>query len=53
MHEMLHAYLDLMSEWPGLKRPHGPLFGAACTAMVHRLALQALKVHNVYGEAGG
>lgn len=25
LHEMLHAYLDLTSEWYGLKQPHGPL----------------------------
>jgi hypothetical protein len=49
LHEMLHAYFDLMSEWHGLKQPHGPLFGAACTAVVRRLALEGLKVHHVDG----
>jgi hypothetical protein len=53
LHEMLHAYLDLMSEWRGLKQPHGPLFGSACTAMVRRLALRGLKVHHVASGAGG
>lgn len=53
LHEMLHAYLDLMSEWHGLKQPHGPLFSAACTAMVRRVALPGLKVHHVDGGAGG
>lgn len=52
LHEMLHAYLDLASDWHGLKQPHGPLFGAACTAMVHRLALSGLKAHHVDGGAG-
>ena len=53
LHEMLHAYLDLMSEWQGLKQPHGPFFSAACTAMVRRLALGGLKVHHVDSGAGG
>lgn len=53
LHEMLHAYLDLMSEWHGLKQPHGPLFEAACTAIVRRLALPGLEVHHVDGGAGG
>lgn len=52
LHEMLHAYLDLMSEWRGLKQPHGPLFGPACTAMVRRLALGGLKVHDLDQGAG-
>ena len=26
LHEMLHAYLEMMSEWQGLKQPHWPLF---------------------------
>lgn len=52
LHEMLHAYLDLMSEWRGLKQPHGPLFGSACTAMVQRLALGGLKVHHLDQGAG-
>jgi hypothetical protein len=53
LHEMLHAYLDLISEWQGLKQPHGPLFSTACTAMVRRLALGGLKVHHVDSGAGG
>ena len=53
LHEMLHSYLDLMSEWHGLKQPHGPLFSAACTAMVRRLALPGLEVSHVDGGAGG
>lgn len=52
LHEMLHAYLDLMSEWRGLKQPHGPLFGSACTTMVRRLALGGLKVHDLDQGAG-
>jgi len=52
LHEMLHTYLDLMSEWHGLKQPHRPLFGAACTAIVGRLALSELKVHHVDGGSG-
>jgi hypothetical protein len=52
LHEMLHAYLDLMSEWRGLKQPHGPLFGSACTAMVQMLALNGFKLHHVDCGAG-
>ena len=47
LHEMLHAYLDLTSEWHGLRQPHGPLFSAACTAIVRKLTLDGLEVHHV------
>lgn len=47
LHELLHAYLDLTSEWHGFKQPHGPLFSAACTAIIRKLALDGLEVQHV------
>ena len=43
LHEMLHVYLNLMSEWHGLKESHG----TASTAIVGRLVLSGLKVHHL------
>lgn len=47
LHEMMHAYLDLKSEWHGLKQPHGPMFWESCRAIVTCLALDGLEVHHV------
>ena len=48
LHEMLHAYLDLTSNWAGLKVPHhGVLFERSCCAMVERLGLRGFEVRHV------
>lgn len=48
VHELLHAYLDLMSDWAGLmKAHHGVLFEGSCRAMVERLGLEELEEAHV------
>lgn len=48
VHEMLHAYLDLTSDWAGLKVPHhGALFKRSCCAMVGRLGLEGFEAGHV------
>lgn len=48
VHELLHAYLDLMSNWAGLvKAHHGTLFERSCRAMVQKLGLEGFGVMNV------
>lgn len=48
LHEMVHAYLALMSGWRGmLMKHHGSPFEECCKAVVGRLALEGLEVHHV------
>jgi hypothetical protein len=48
VHEMIHAYLALMSGWRGmLMRHRGSPFEECCKAAVGRLALEGLEVHHV------
>lgn len=48
VHELLHAYLDLVSNWAGLmKAHHGILFEGSCRAMVQRLGLEGFGEENV------
>ena len=47
LHEMLHVYFDLESEWHRLSQSHGPSFSDACRVIVNVLALDGLKVHHV------
>lgn len=48
VHEMLHAYLDLTSNWAGLTKPHhGALFEESCSSMARKLALGGLEARHI------
>jgi len=48
VHEILHAYLDLASNWSILTvRHHGPQFEESCKALVERLALDGFELRHV------
>lgn len=48
VHEMIHAYLALMSGWRGILMKHrGSVFEECCKAAVGRLALEGLEVQHV------
>jgi hypothetical protein len=48
VHEMLHAYLAVTSNWSVLTmRHHGPQFEESCKALVERLAFEGFEVHHV------
>lgn len=44
VHELLHAHLDLGSNWAGLlEKHHGVLWERSCGKMVERLGLEGLE----------
>jgi hypothetical protein len=48
VHELLHDYLDLESNWRGLTKPHhGTLFERSCRALVGRLAIEGFEAKHV------
>jgi hypothetical protein len=48
VHELLHAYLDLESNWRGLTKPHhGTLFERSCRALAGRLAIEGFEAKHV------
>jgi hypothetical protein len=48
VHEMVHAYLALMSGWRGILMKHrGSPFEECCKAAVGRLALEGLEAQHV------